>query len=1175
MKWLLSLFSKIRFWLVLVFIVLSAVLVASGFLFDWSTGIQILSIVILFFLFALIFMFLSLRSARSTQKVKQSFNGPSEAYLAPDRKREIDQFRQKMITAIQSLKKSQVSNNIKGKSNLYSLPWYLLIGESNAGKTTLVENSGLDFPLEIEAGVTKNCEWFFANSAVLIDTAGSIIENADQEKAQGEWYALLDVLAKNRKRLPLNGIILCVGITDILNARPEELDSLAKLHRDRINELIKYTGFHLPLYVLFTKCDNLQGFAEFFKTFKETEIGQIWGYTFEPGQEVGGESDPVFENEFTRLYRILINQRLKNLSQPSAISKKSEIYNFPELFYAGKENIGRFIRKVFQANYYDENPIFRGFYFTSATQNPRSVKSASEEVEMQFDPERHITQHHGDGVKPRSYFIRELFSRLILPEQTLVKPTPRMKWRYNLRNIIWGSVTAAVLLVYILNVITTAARNGDDVSTFRTLVKRIEQINWDKKAEPVHFKVLYQLLTFTKHLQDEPFLGAGIYQGNRLIVPANQIFMRKFNPLVSSYLYRDILSKYLQAYLNRSESVSRDQAYEYLRCYLLLDTHMGKLSEEEEDKLFLKNLMGSMVDSIFSEKFNIAYQLQFNEQGILSLQTLVQEEVDYFVEVLAYTEHENLERPFKNDKQLISRVRKALGKPDLSDVYAGIKRSGMVHFKKTTINQMLSDYGDSFYEENTTHSGFFTKEAWEQYVRKAIETACDNPNQDDWVLDLRASELPSEFQDPTIMRQKLQQRYFYDYAKSWWEFLGQIRYLPFDDLVSASQQLRLLGDFIESPLRKILELVTRETRFEGTIDQKAVELKKELGLNAKRHSIDEQFRAVHSLNEDEGGKLADLLGYYENLGESIEKLAAEPGQNIAKNTSAVMLQSAGDVPEALQSIRRSLRRLDPKARESIFDKPVIMTWRVLLENTQQYLNQQWYEQVFQPFELEIANHYPVNKKSGTETPPVDVARFFKKSNGTFWTFVENEIQPFLRKQSWNPNTWEGQGIRVSEDTKIALQRASEITEGLGLQTQDVIKLDFKILPQLPVSKIGSIEQVLLSIDGQELLYRMGRPSWESFFWPDPGNVGSARVEVRTRISNYQPQQFDGSWGWFRLLDNAEIKKTSAAEFVAEWRFPPDRNYEIQVKFKIAASSINNPFGQKNFFNISLPKSISE
>ncbi|HKE97182.1 MAG TPA: hypothetical protein VKB34_22925, partial [Povalibacter sp.] len=58
----------------------------------------------------------------------------------------------------------------KGKSiSLYELPWYIIIGPPGAGKTTVIANSGLNFPLSKKfgkealrgVGGTRNCDWWF------------------------------------------------------------------------------------------------------------------------------------------------------------------------------------------------------------------------------------------------------------------------------------------------------------------------------------------------------------------------------------------------------------------------------------------------------------------------------------------------------------------------------------------------------------------------------------------------------------------------------------------------------------------------------------------------------------------------------------------------------------------------------------------------------------------------------------------------------------------------------------------------------------------------------------------------------------------------------------------------------------------------------------------------------
>ena len=63
---------------------------------------------------------------------------------------------------------------------VYQLPWYVFIGPPGSGKTTALLNAGLEFPLAKSLGNdpvrgiagTRHCDWWFTDSAVLIDTAG-------------------------------------------------------------------------------------------------------------------------------------------------------------------------------------------------------------------------------------------------------------------------------------------------------------------------------------------------------------------------------------------------------------------------------------------------------------------------------------------------------------------------------------------------------------------------------------------------------------------------------------------------------------------------------------------------------------------------------------------------------------------------------------------------------------------------------------------------------------------------------------------------------------------------------------------------------------------------------------------------------------------------------------------
>ena len=73
-----------------------------------------------------------------------------------------------MKESIQLIRKSKLGDK-KGNAALYELPWYMVIGNPAAGKSSAIYNSGLKFPFEethqksVSAGLsgTRHCDWFF------------------------------------------------------------------------------------------------------------------------------------------------------------------------------------------------------------------------------------------------------------------------------------------------------------------------------------------------------------------------------------------------------------------------------------------------------------------------------------------------------------------------------------------------------------------------------------------------------------------------------------------------------------------------------------------------------------------------------------------------------------------------------------------------------------------------------------------------------------------------------------------------------------------------------------------------------------------------------------------------------------------------------------------------------
>ncbi|XSC42417.1 type VI secretion protein IcmF/TssM N-terminal domain-containing protein [Bradyrhizobium sp. RDT10] len=115
----------------------------------------------------------------------------------------------------------------RGPSYLFELPWYIIIGPSRAGKTTILRNSGLEFPLAERLGVdpvagvggTRNCDWWFTEEAVFIDTASRYTtQDTDVEVDRAAWHGFLNLLTMHRRRRPINGILVAISLSDLSTA---------------------------------------------------------------------------------------------------------------------------------------------------------------------------------------------------------------------------------------------------------------------------------------------------------------------------------------------------------------------------------------------------------------------------------------------------------------------------------------------------------------------------------------------------------------------------------------------------------------------------------------------------------------------------------------------------------------------------------------------------------------------------------------------------------------------------------------------------------------------------------------------------------------------------------------------------------------------------------------------
>ena len=329
----------------------------------------------------------------------------------------------------ESIQRIQNSNLRKKGNPLYVLPWYLITGESGVGKTSAVKNARLSSSMtEVSrsAGIssTRNCDWWFFDQAIILDTAGRYAIPVDEGQDLDEWKRFLVLLSKYRKKEPLNGAVVAIAADKLLQADENQLREDGQSIRQRIDQMMRTMGAKFPVYVLITKMDLVHGFAEFSRRLPQESLAQAMGCT---NTEIKPYWKDVMEEGME-----LIAEHLKDLRLVLVHKMKDPapgVILFPNEFERLKPGLGHFLKALFEVNTYQETPLLRGLYFSSALREgkPNSDFLQTTGVEPIEEPE--ADQKEG-------FFLKDFFSGILPKDRNLFSPILEyLLWRRLTRSL--------------------------------------------------------------------------------------------------------------------------------------------------------------------------------------------------------------------------------------------------------------------------------------------------------------------------------------------------------------------------------------------------------------------------------------------------------------------------------------------------------------------------------------------------------------------------------------------------------------------------------------------------------------------------------------------------------------------------------------------------------------------
>lgn len=330
---------------------------------------------------------------------------------------------------------------------IYALPWFMVIGESGVGKTSAITRSrlgslnkaGRQFEPITQ---TVNCDWWFFNRAVIIDTAGRYVSPEGTSEDQAEWERMLELLAKYRLKEGLNGLVLAVDADQLLRS-DDQVEQYGHVIRERIDQLIRLFDKRFPIFLLITKCDRIYGFDQWTQTLPPEALGQAMGYVGALEEGDGAEArfaDQAFDQISRRLKHLRMDMGVKgvDLSAPLLL--------LPEEIDRLRAGLKRFLSASMGNNPYLEQPLLRGLFLSSAHQSGDTLPSILGNLIQDASPAK-----TGD----KGLFLHDFFERVLPADRSTFRPTVIVdRWRLATRNlaaVFWVSTFVAALVFLMLS----------------------------------------------------------------------------------------------------------------------------------------------------------------------------------------------------------------------------------------------------------------------------------------------------------------------------------------------------------------------------------------------------------------------------------------------------------------------------------------------------------------------------------------------------------------------------------------------------------------------------------------------------------------------------------------------------------------------------------------------------
>ncbi|WP_186175416.1 type VI secretion system membrane subunit TssM [Vibrio jasicida] len=1042
-------------------------------------------------------------------------------------------------------------------SNAGKKPIYLMIGNKGSGRRQFLFNSSAIKPMD-RTRTAKNdfFEWYESDGAVYIKPDQRLVFQEVSSSDASLWNTFTNEVIRHRPRKPFAGCLFFIDFEFLIVSEPEQKDYTMTALLQRMTSISEKTSSALPVYLMMSKLDKLDGFKEYvhFSSLKtRVEFLSI------PLKEAKGVITEYYKDGYRNLVKVLESNALDSSANSTEIDEKQAILSFPKQFELAQSEVSYILERLCESNSGVYSLDIREIFFCSSLQGGRKYNLLAKSCSNYFNLPIIASEHTQLTETP--YFSRFLIDSQILPESDFAGEN-----KTYLRLIQRQSHLAMFVSVVILA--------GGGYFFVRTLDSNLRVINQllgiDDTAQAEQEASFNQLLVnATRAIQ--PSYSAWLEGSKELdneVLPLNISRLDKSTKIAYEALLKEVAQQLMPVVEKGYRLQLTHNQDDFSRSLPLLKGYLMLNDPSKRDIQFLRHQTLAMMNELSSQPDVVNQAMRYLDAYFRTQFAFV----DISMDIVRATR------------------RSLLANSNVDLVYAGILNQadaidlGTLDLQRAVGFEFNNVFNEPLADNRLIIDKIYTSTGFSTFYRPRVDLMSQQVITDNWVLGLSNHVIPTKTEQDDFKTQ-VRKKYTDDYINYWRNALSELKVQHYNNVGDLTNAIDLISG-PSSPMTTVLKQVYANTQFSPVGEKNALISQVNPKLlevaDSASEAVEEAVKpdyllmkrveqAFHLLNQLQVSETPnsptpwdETIAALSRVRTYMKDIADAPDPQMAALAAAQHRMNSTEA-DPLIKLKQIAQKSPEPVRSWLLDV-VQQSWSVMIAESSKGIQTQWYSEIYTKFKELGLGKYPFDLTATEEISIEDFELLFA-SGGLLDTFIQKNFAPFYDTNLWTPKQVDGETMPLSPALLVQLRNYNVIRDTLINKSTNRVYIPFsaKVL-DLDSSAI----RASLKIADTDINYYHGPSRIREMEWP-PQN-GDFNISITIQDVTDEGKQHvlnkSGQWAIYRLLGDSTLTNTHNGSFVSDIKVSGR-----DLSLRITPLTQKNPFTLAELYNFTLPESI--